>query len=91
MPRLCFCALFPHTSIADLGNHIGQLGYPENIQDEGHLAVSHDGCAGECGNALELLAQRLDDDFFRVVDVIDDQTKMAVIRLQYDNVDRVLL
>ena len=85
-------ARFPCSSPTDrsrsLGNHhIGQLGQPEDIQDERHLTVSSDGRSRERGNALELFTQRLDHDFFCVVDVIDDRAKMAVVGLQNDDVD----
>ena len=40
--------------------------------------------------ALELFAQGLDDNFFGVVDLVDDQTELAVIGLQDDDVDRAV-
>ena len=63
--------------------------HPQDIQDEGHLTISHDGRSCESGNGLELLAQGLDNDFFCVVDVIDDQAKVPVICLQNDNIDSI--
>ena len=62
---------------------------PEDIQDEGHLAVPHDGRAREAGDSLELLAKRLDDDFLGVVDLVHDEPELSSVRLQHHDVDRI--
>ena len=38
-------------------------------------------------DALELLAERLDDDFLGVVDLVDDQAELALVGLEHDDVD----
>ena len=79
--------LFPHASIANLGDHVGALRQSQNIQDQRHPAVSHDGRSRESGDAFELFAQRLDDDFLRVIDFVHHQTELAIVRLQNHHVD----
>src|SRR5205085_1171819 len=37
----------------------------------------------------ELLAQRLDDDFLRVVDTVHHQSELAIVGLEHDDVDDV--
>ena len=66
----------------------GVVGQPEHVEDQGHPAVAHDRGAGERGDALELLAERLDDDLLGVVDLVDDQAELPVVGLQHDDVDR---
>ena len=63
------------------------LGQAQHVEDQGHLAVAHDGGAGKGADALELLLQRLDDDLLGVVDRVDDQPELAVVGLQHDDVD----
>ena len=72
-------------------HHTGALRKADHIQDERHFPVAHDAGAGECLDALELLAQRLDDDFFRVVDRVHDETKLAPVSLQNHDIDSFVL
>src|SRR6516162_9087874 len=66
---------------------MGPLGQPEHIEDQGDLAISHDGRTGEQADPLELFLQRLDDDFLGVVDLVDDEAKLPFICLKYDDVE----
>ena len=72
---------------ADAGDDVGLLGQAQHVEDQGHLAVAHDGGAGEGADALELLLQRLDHDLLGVVDGVHDQPELAVVGLQDDDVD----
>jgi hypothetical protein len=49
----------------------GALRESVDIENERHFAIAHDRGAGEGGDALELFAERLDDDFLGVVDLVD--------------------
>ena len=74
--------LFAQRTFADPGDDVGLLGQAQHVQDQGHPAVAHDGRAGKGADALELLLQRLDDDFLGVVDRVHDQAELAVVGLQ---------
>jgi uncharacterized protein with PIN domain len=39
------------------------------------------------GDALQLLAERLHDDFLRVVDLVHDEAELAAVGLQHDDAD----
>ena len=73
--------------LAHAGDDVGLLGQAQHVEDQGHLAVAHDGGAGEGADALELLLQRLDHDLLGVVDGVHDQAELAVVGLQDDDVD----
>ena len=73
--------------LMNLGDHARHLRDAEHVEDQRHLAVAHDGGAGKAGESLELLAQRLDDDLFGVVDLVHDQPELPVVGLQHDDVD----
>ena len=74
----------------DLGDDAGALREAEHVEDQRDPAVAHDGGAGEGRDALELLAERLDDDLLGVVDAVDDQAELPVVGLQHDDVDDVV-
>ena len=69
-------------------DHAGALRQAEHIENQRHLAVAHNAGSGKRLYGFELLAERLHDDLFRVVDLVDDQAELAVIGLQHDDVDR---
>ena len=75
-------------AVAHLGDHVRALGDAQHVEDEGDAAVAHDGGAGERGERLELLAERLDDDLLGVAHPVDDEAELAVVGLQHDDVDR---
>jgi len=72
-------------------HHTGALRESNHIEDERHFSVTHDAGACECLDALKLLAQRLYYDFFRVVDCVHHEPKLAPISLQNHDVDGVVL
>ena len=72
-----------------LGDHVGHLRDAEHVQDQRDLAVAHDRRAGKAGDALQLLAQRLDDDLLGVVDLVHHQAELPVVGLQHDDVDHL--
>jgi hypothetical protein len=59
---------------------------PEDIEDEGDLAVAEDGRPGVDLQALEHLVERLDHDLLGIVDRIDDQAEAPFVGLQHDEV-----
>ena len=61
----------------------------QHVENQRDSAVAHDGRAGKGADAFEMFAQRFDDDFFGVVDVVDDETKLPFVCLQDDDVHRV--
>ena len=63
------------------------LGQAEHVEDQGDPAVAHDGGARERGDALQLLAERLDDDLLGVVDLVDHEPERMAVGLQDDDVD----
>ena len=71
------------------GQHPGTLADAEHIQNQRHPAVAHDRRAGIDGEPFQLLAERLDHDFLRVVDAIHHQTELPVFRLQDHDADRL--
>ncbi len=73
--------------LARAGDDLGLLGEAQDVEDQGHLAVAHDGGAGEDADALELLLKRLDHDLLGVVDRVHDQPELAVVGLEDDDVD----
>ena len=79
--RITSC-FFAQNRFAPFGNNASALRQAQHVQDQGHLAVAHDGGAGKKRDPFQLLAQRFDHDFFGVVDLVDDQAKLPVIRLQ---------
>jgi hypothetical protein len=62
------------------------LGKTEYIEDQGHLAVAENSGSRENGDALQLFAQRFDDDFFGIVNPFHDETKLPAVCLEHDNV-----
>ena len=82
--------LLGQRSLAHAGDDVGLLGQAQHVQDQGHLAVAHDGGAGKGADALELLLQRLDHDLLGVVDRVHDQAELAVVGLQDDDVDHAV-
>ena len=69
----------PHA--AHFGDHVRHLRDAEHVQDQRHPAVAHDGRPGEAGEPLQLLAQRLYDDFLGVVDLVHHQAELALVGL----------
>ena len=89
--RRLLCGLgrvFRQRAVPHFGDDVGALGQAQHVQDQGHPAVAHDGGAGEGGESLELLAQRLDDDFLGVVDLVHHQAEGLAVGLEHDDVDR---
>src|SRR5262249_1241134 len=60
---------------------------PQGARELRPLSVAHDGRRRARGHPFQLLLKRLDDDFLGVVNVIDNEAKLAVVRLKDDNVD----
>ena len=60
---------------------VGALRQTQGIENQRHLAVAHDGGAGEGADAFELFAQGLDHNLFGIVDLVDHQAELAVIGL----------
>ena len=59
---------------------------PDHIENQRHVAVSHNRCARKNLEAPQLFAERFDDDFFRVIDLVHDQSKRMIVGLQHDDV-----
>ena len=74
-------------ALAIFADDVGGLRQAEHVEDQRHAAVAHDRGAGEGFDAFELLAERLDDDLFGVVDFVDDQAELPLVGLQHDDVD----
>src|ERR1017187_6163796 len=72
--------------LAGLANHLGALRQTQDVQNEGHSSVAHDGCAGVSADPLQLFAQRLDDDLLGIGDLIDHQAKLAAVVLHHHDV-----
>jgi hypothetical protein len=72
----------PHAAVAAGHEHVGLLRDGQHVEDQRDLAVAEDGRAGEARDALELLAERLDDDLLGVDHVVDDQAELPVLGLQ---------
>ena len=64
----------------------GALGEPHDIQNQGDPAIAHDGRTGIGRQALELATQWLDDNLLRVEHRVDEQSKLAIVGLQDDDV-----
>ena len=75
--------------LTGFGQHPGALADAQHVEDEGHAAIAHDGCAGVDGEPLQLLAQGLDHDFLGVVDAVHYQPELPVFRLQHHHADRL--
>ncbi|MEZ5284152.1 MAG: hypothetical protein R2712_04945 [Vicinamibacterales bacterium] len=69
--------------LAGVAQDAGALGDPEDVQNQGDVAVTHDGGAREHVHALELLAERLDDDLLGVVDLVDHEPELPVAGLEH--------
>ncbi len=74
------------SGLAGLANHLGALRQTQDVQNEGHSSVAHDGCAGVSADPLQLFAQRLDDDLLGIGDLIDHQAKLATVGLHHHDV-----
>src|SRR5207302_1914647 len=74
---------------APVRQNAGALADTQDIQDEGHASIAHDGGSGIYGQPLELFAERLDYDFLGVADAVDDQAELAILSLENDNIDGV--
>ena len=74
--------------VAPFAHDIGSLRHAHHVQNQRHPAITHNAGAGEGLDSLKLLAQRLDYDFFGIVDLVDDEPERAPIRLQDDDIDR---
>ena len=70
-------------------HHAGQLRDPRNVQDQSHAAIAHNRRAGIAVQALQLLAQRLDNYFLRIADAIHYQAKLPVFSLQDHDIDHI--
>ena len=69
------------------GHHVRHLRDAEHVQDQRHFAIAHDGGPGKAGQPLQLLAQRLYDNFLGVVDLVHHQAELAVVGLQHHDID----
>ena len=62
-----------------------RVGEPHDVEDQRDSTIAHDGGAGVDVETFDLRLQRLDDDFFGVLNGIDHQAELAVVRLQHDD------
>ena len=67
----------------------GQPSDPSHIEDQSRSAISHDGCADVAAEALQLPAERLDDDLLGVADLVDHEPELTLLGLQNDDIDCV--
>src|SRR5262249_50850962 len=74
-------------SLAAFADHVGGLREAEHVENQRDAAIAHDRRAREGFYAFELLAERLDDDFFGVVDFVDNETELTLVCLEHDDVD----
>ena len=85
------CALIVDVVLSVLflaGGQIRLGGDAGGVENQRDVAVAQDRRAGQAGAALDVAAQRLDDDFFRVDDLVDDQAVAAVAGFDHDDVHR---
>ena len=73
----------------DFGDDFRPLGEAQDIKDQSHIAIAHDGGSGEALDPFEVFAQGLDDNLLRVIDPIHHQPELPAVRLQYDDIDHV--
>ena len=71
-------------------NDVRLLGQAKHVQDQGDFPIPHDCRAGKDADALQLFAQRFDDDFLGIIDLVDDQPELAVAAPQHNDVRRFL-
>src|SRR6266852_8490300 len=86
-----FVSFFGQRTVADSGKDTGALRQPDDIQDERDPAISHDGGAGKYLDPLQLFAQWFDYNFLGIIDLIDDEAKQVIVRLEHNNVDGLIL
>ena len=82
---------FAQNALPSLAQQVGALRQAEHVQNQRHFAVSHDGGPGVDGDVFQVLAERLDDDLFGVVDFVHHQPELPAIGFEHHDVDRLAL
>jgi hypothetical protein len=82
--------LFSVRQPAGFRSDAGQLRQTEHVQNERDLPVAHDRGAGESLQPVEPLVERLDDDLFSVVDLVNHQPELLLANLQHNDMHHAL-
>ena len=54
------------------------------------MSIAHDRSAGIESEPFQLLAEGLHHDFLCIADSVDDQSKLAILRLEHNHVHRLI-
>jgi hypothetical protein len=73
---------------ARFANDASALRHAHDVQNQRHSAIAHDAGTRKRLYPFDLFAQRLHDDFFGIIDLVNDKTKRTPIRLQNNDVYR---
>ena len=74
--------------VARLDENAGLLSDPDDVEDQGYAPIAHDCGSRIDGQPFQLFSQRFDDNLLRIVDAVDNQTELTVLRLQDHDIDR---